>query len=200
MMTKIKHPLSAAVIGMALIATAAHAQVFNATLPQGWIATGPASFQADFDVGTQAGNRHAGDINAIVRAKQENKGFGALMQVIDASRYRGQRVRLSGWLATQDAGGAGLWMRVDSAERNGIAFDNMDTRPIKGTQGWQHYEVVLDIPQQATDIAYGFLLKYKGQALADDFSIEVVGKDVPVTGGPIKPNYLPAPTNLDFSH
>jgi hypothetical protein len=37
-------------------------------------------------------------------------------------------------------------------------FDNMDDRPIKGDSEWQQYAVVLDVPSEATALAYGILL------------------------------------------
>jgi erythromycin esterase len=78
------------------------------------------------------------------------------------------------------AGGAGLWMRVDGP---GVrqAFDNMSDRPIIGTSGWQLFSVVLDVEPNAIGIACGVLLSSSGEIVVDDFRIEVVGNDVPVT-------------------
>src|SRR5215471_16702910 len=53
--------------------------------------------------------------------------------------------RISAMVRTADAQWAGLWMRVDKGP-NMVAFDNMQNRSIKGTSGWQEYEVVLDVP------------------------------------------------------
>ncbi len=43
-----------------------------------------------------------------------------------------------------------------------VAFDNMHDRPIKGTTGWQQYEVVLDIPRDSTGISFWILLDGTG--------------------------------------
>jgi len=43
-----------------------------------------------------------------------------------------------------------------------IAFDNMQKRAINGTTGWQRYEVVLDVPKDATVVAFGILLNGGG--------------------------------------
>lgn len=168
-----------------------------AATPQGWYKNGTAP--NDYDIGSQAGDRHAGDKNAFIRAKQDTSGFGSLMQTINAQAYRGKRLRFSGWLKANDANKAGLWMRVDGGDKKSVGFDNMDDRPVTGTQAWKRYDIVLDVPQDAADIAFGFLLVGKGEVLADDFKIEEVGKDVPVTGS--KGGHLPdAPVNLDFSN
>ena len=56
-----------------------------------------------------------------------------------------------------------------------VAFDNMQNRSIKGTSGWQEYEVVLDVPQDA----------------------KVVGPEVLPTGAQTMPD---EPTNFDFTN
>ena len=84
-------------------------------------------------------------------------------------------------------------MRVDK-QRDPVAFDNMQDRPIKGTTGWQSYAVVLDVPQDATGIAFGILLGGTGAVWLNNVTFEVVGTDVATTGKRM-PN---APTNLGF--
>lgn len=81
-----------------------------------------------------------------------------------------------------------------------LAFDNMQNRAIKGTTDWKRYEIVLDVANNATAIAFGLLLGGTGQAWMDDLAFEVVGKDVPATemyqGGVQAGDSNPA--NLDF--
>jgi hypothetical protein len=167
----------------------------HATPPQGWFATGDA--KDNYDMGAQPGDRGPGDNNAYIRAVKDSKGFGGMMQVVSAEAYRNQRVRLSGYLKTKDAGWAGLWMRVDGSSR-GIAFDNMQDRAPHGNSDWQPYSIVLDVPSDATDIAFGFLLDGNGEALLDDFKLEVVGQDVRVTGQS-RPLLPKQPVNMSFS-
>ena len=75
----------------------------------------------------------------------------------------------------------------------------MMDRPIKGTTTWQNYEVVLDVPQDATGIAFGILLNKSGWVWLNGVKFESVGLDVPVT---VKaPAQLPeGPTNLNFEN
>ena len=92
-------------------------------------------------------------------------GFGTIMQTFPAEQYRGKRMRFSADVMTLDVWQwAGLWMRVDGAgdPPRTLAFDNMETRPITGTSGWKHYEIVLDVPQEAEKINIGVLLTVKG--------------------------------------
>jgi hypothetical protein len=113
----------------------------------------------------------------------EPSGFGTLMQAFEAEAYRGKRVRFSADVrATDVALSAGLWMRVDSASRQILAFDNMHDRPIRGTTQATRHAVVLDVPAEAKHVALGILLKGGGEVLLSSPAVEIVGKDVPVTG------------------
>lgn len=185
-----KKMLAAAVFAACCFAATAHAAV-----PRGWFVTGSAP--NDFDAGTEASTRTPHATSAYVRAKTDSQGFATLMQTIDASAYQGKRVRLSGFLRTRDAGKGALWMRVDGADKKTAAFDNMDTRAPQGSQPWQRFDVVLDVPADARDIALGLLLQNRGEVWVDALAFDVVGKDVPVTGG--QHALPPAPVNLGFT-
>jgi hypothetical protein len=110
--------------------------------------------------------------------------FGSWTQCIDPDHFRGKRVRYSGWLRTSGATGEGaaLWMRVDGPDNRALAFDNMDGRRARGTTAWTRYEVVLDVPHEATQLCFGWLLSGPGTGWADDLKFEFVDGAVPVTG------------------
>lgn len=164
--------------------------------PKGWHAAGSAP--DTYEMGARPGDRRAGDRNAYIRALPQARGFGTMMQSIGADAYRGKRLRLSGYLSTREANSAAMWMRIDAAGHQTVGFDNMDKRALRGDTDWKRYEIVLDVPQNAELIAFGFLLEGKGEVMADDFKLDEVGKDVPVTGTG-RPVYPPAPVNLDFA-
>lgn len=167
----------------------------QAAAPRGWFITGSA--QNDFDTGTEASTRVPNSTSAYVRAKSDSNGFATLMQTVDAAAYKGKRVRFSGYLRTKDAGKGALWMRVDDADKKSVAFDNMNDRAQEGDKPWQSFDVVLDVPDNARDIAFGVLLQNKGEVWADGLKFEVVGKDVPVTGAAHA--LSPTPVNLGFA-
>jgi hypothetical protein len=94
-------------------------------------------------------------------------------------------------------GWAGLWMRVDKGKEV-VAIDNMQGRAIKGTTSWQRYEVVLDVPKDATGVAFGILLTDTGQVWLNSTKLQIVGAEVPTTN--LKENKLPdKPVNLEFA-
>jgi hypothetical protein len=181
----------------ALILAFVSAGAVMARIPAGWIIDGSAPNDYEFsrDETTSAG----GKFSASIDAKFGANGFGTLMQMIDADNYRGGRWKLTGYLKTDDAIRAQMFMRVDGPDRKVVSFDNMDSRPIIGTSGWTRYEIVLDVPADSVDIAFGFLLAEGGTVWGDNFSLEKVDPTVPVTSttaaGSIKPK---EPVNTDF--
>ena len=117
-----------------------------------------------------------GQIQSVVDADQLNFGSFTKGIMLSIADYRGKRLRFSGYLKSDieaDAW-AGLWMRVDG-ESTSVSFDNMNNRPVKGKTDWTEYSVVLDVPEEATNINYGFLLAGAGTLWGDDLEIEVVG-------------------------
>ena len=152
-------------------------------LPDRWFKGGrPAE---NYDTGIDTQTRRDGAVSVFVRARSAAPGgFGTIMRVEHAERFRGKRVRMAGYVKANDVREwAGLWMRVDGADptRGGLTFDNMARRPIRGTQNWTRHEVVLDVPAEAELIHYGLLLGGEGTVWATDLALEIVGLDVPTT-------------------
>ncbi|WP_458071951.1 hypothetical protein [Rhodanobacter sp. BL-MT-08] len=169
----------------------------HASTPEGWFVAG--SKPADYVMGSEPGTRRPDSRNAFIRAKTDSDGFGTLMQTISAANYQGKRIRLSGYLRTKDAGKGQMWMRIDGDTAGKIlGFDNMEQRALQGDQAWRRCDIVLDVPANAKDIAFGFFLSGKGELWGDSFALDVVDKDVAVTGS-AAPQIPDAPVNLDFS-
>ncbi|WP_199098921.1 hypothetical protein [Dyella sp. ASV21] len=183
--------LSIAVLLCGLLAAGAHAET-----PRGWYFGGPAA--KDFDVSTEAANGDASGRVVHIHTKSESSGFGTLSQGIDATDYRGKRVRLSGYLRTKNAGKSMLWLRIDDAERKPISMDNMDQRAVRGDTDRRNYAVVLDVPDSAHALVFGVILDGRGDVWADGLKLEVVGKDVPTTTNVMA---MPrTPVNMDFAN
>lgn len=168
-------------------------------VPTGWYRAGTAP--QDYDMGIDREVSHSGRSSGFIASKaEEPRPFGTLMQAFKADSHIGKRLRLSGYIKAEVAEGwAGLWMRVDGPTGTSLAFDNMQDRPVRGTQDWQRHEIVLDVPEGGTNIAFGVLLAGRGRIWIDDFDFEVVGDDVPVTDMRKKMQQLPdRPRNLGF--
>jgi hypothetical protein len=172
--------------------------VAQAAVPRGWLLAG--TKPSEYEVGVDVDQVYQGHATAFLKSKTLNAdGFGTLMQSIRAEQYLGRKVRLSGLVKSEEVlGWAGLWMRVDK-EKSPVAFDNMENRAIKGTMGWQRYDVVLDVPKDATAISFGILLAGSGVVWLNGAKFDVVDADVPVTN--IGEKVLPEkPINLEFAN
>jgi hypothetical protein len=170
----------------------------QAAAPAGWYLAG--TKPASYEVGIDAQAAYNGHPSAYLKAKEPvTDGFGTLSQAFRADKYAGKRLRFSAFAKSDGVlDWAGLWLRVDK-DKAIVAMDNMYDRPIKGTTGWQKYEVVLDVPQDATGIFFGVLLDGPGAVWLNSARFEVVGTDVPTTGG--KGSGLPdGPTNRQQNH
>ena len=172
--------------------------------PAGWFPAG--SRPQDYEMALDTAVRDAERPSARIRATAPDPaGFGTLMQVIAADAYRGRRVRLAGDLRVRDVGGrASLWMRVDGACGQVLAFDNAQDRAARGTAEWRPQAVVLDVPEGAQGIFFGTLLEGGGTAWVSDLRLEPVPASVPVTAprtlaSHARPCGPAAPVNLDFA-
>jgi hypothetical protein len=104
------------------------------------------------------------------------------MQMINSSHYAGKNVRFSAEVRSAGAERwAALWTRVDGADGKMLAFDNMQSRPIKGTTEWKHYDVVLPVDAAATAVAFGVLLDGKGSVWIRNLTFESVAGSFPTT-------------------
>ncbi len=156
-------------------------------IPEAWGGGGEGYELASDTEVTKTGKR-SGRIRHTGSTKGSSRGFGSLTQCIEAEKYRSQRVRYRGYLRTEKAvtGRAAFWMRIEGADDGVIAFDNMRGQRVHGTTEWKQHEVVLDVPAEAVTMCFGMLLKGDGSAWVDDLKIEIVGKDVPITGTPMR--------------
>ncbi len=104
-------------------------------------------------------------------------GFGAFSHAVNATLYRGYRVRFSGAVRAVCPGRAAraqLWMRVDRPDKQPGFFDNMDERPITSPT-WQTYQVVGDVADDATGIMFGAIIQGGATVGLDDLVFEIVG-------------------------
>ena len=193
MSTKVRFAL---MTGLALMF--ALSLMLYAAAPQGWYLAGskPAEYESGVDKQVQY-NAHP---SAYLKSKATvSEGFGTLMQNFSADQYAGKRLRLTAFVRSEGVENwAGLWMRVDKG-KDSVAFDNMQDRPIAGSNAWREYTVVLDVPQNATGIFFGVLLSGSGEVWVNSVKLEPVGPEVPTTGSSATQR-RDRPTNLDFEN
>ncbi|WP_199741920.1 AraC family transcriptional regulator, partial [Corallococcus sp. CA047B] len=151
-------------------------------LPQGWYVT--ESAPQHYEAGVDASAPCEGSRSAFLRSRtQATDSFGTFMQAFNAKDFLGKRLRFTAAVRHQDVKGwAGLWMRVEGADpKQPLAFDNMQSRALVGTHGCKRYDVVLDVPREATTIMAGLIMSGAGQAWLDGVRFEAVDASVKTT-------------------
>jgi len=178
-------------------------------LPTGWFIAGskPQSYEMGIDRSAGQNSKNS----ATIKSNENTiEGFGTLMQNFSPDKYIGKRIRLTGMLKTKDVSSwAGLWLRIDTKTPiKAVVFDNMHDgkkdRSVKGTTDWTKYEIVLDVPYNASNIAFGALLGGTGQIWFDNLNFEIVTPNILTTGIEMETKsstYAVSkkePVNLDF--
>ncbi len=169
---------------LALAATAAGAQPSGGAqkLPVGWYVTESAPKR--YEAGVDTSSTCEGSRSAYLRSLTPDAGgYGTFMQAFGAQDFRGKRLRFSAAVRVKDVDGwAGLWMRVEGPDpKQPLAFDNMQSRALVGSKGCKRYDVVLDVPKEATTIMAGLIMSGTGQAWLDGVRFEEVDASVPAT-------------------
>ncbi|HEX3085104.1 MAG TPA: S41 family peptidase, partial [Pyrinomonadaceae bacterium] len=141
--------------------------------PDGWVGPNTANYGAELTAEQPKSGKYAVLLHSN-DAPASGSSFGNLMQAIDATPYRGRRVRFRASVRV-GSGRAGLWMRVDRAANKAGFFDNMGSRPITSVE-WHEYDIVGDVDEDATVLNIGMILPGKGKAWLDAVSVEDLGK------------------------
>ncbi len=166
---------------------------------KGWTLSGTHPF--NYQMGVDRETFHKGKASGFLQSVtvQSQGEFATMMQQFKAEKYLGKRLKLSGFIKSKAVDGfCGFWMRVDDALGDVLQFDNMSDRPITGDSEWNHYSIVLDVPQNSAVIAFGVLLSGNGQVWTDELSFEEVDDRTPTTNLDLTKELLDEPVNLSF--
>ena len=150
-------------------------------MPDGWTPFG--STLDAYEVGVEpVGRTDVLSLHIHSLPEAEEPGYLIAAQAFQAGGYLAQRVRLAGWVRVGQIadGWAGLWLRIDGGGEI-LVFDNMEERGLRAPGDWVQVDIVVDVPLQAEVIYIGTILVGAGEVWADDFTFEVVGKDVPLS-------------------
>ena len=148
----------------------------NQNLSEEWFKAGdkPENYKIGLDNSiVQNGERSA----YIESTKNKTNGFGTLMQTCNTVDYSGKRIKITGYIKTENVTDwSGMWLRIDPIKSiSAEYFDNMGNRPIKGTTNWTKYKIVLDVPTNSNSMNFGVLLKGNGKVWIDNLNIEIIG-------------------------
>lgn len=146
-------------------------------LPPGWVSpTVKMGYTAALATDSPKQGKQCVTVSGTPVVDTGRPSFGNVMQQIDATPYRGKRVRFRGAVRVVGmAASAGLWMRVDRPEKQTGFFENMQQRPIRSAE-WAYYEITGDVESDASVLNIGMMLEREGNAFLDDVTLEIVEK------------------------
>jgi RNA polymerase sigma factor (sigma-70 family) len=147
----------------------------------------PAGATSDYDSGIDPNVKRMPESQpaGMIRCTAEtptvrNPGFRAMTTI--SGPYRGKRIRLSGYLKSENVESfAGLILVVWGPDQRVLANDDMGGRPVLGTTDWKKYDIVADVPMDAERIDLGVVLRGKGTLWSDGLELSVVNNTVPFT-------------------
>jgi len=179
--------------------------------PDAWLLDGG---NADrYRLGLDRDVAHSGrsSLRLEARGNRRDREWAVAVQMLDATPWRGRRIRLGGWLRTEDVGSGHLWMRIDGihdGEAALVAVDNMEDRYLEDTNDWTAVDIVLDVPPESVTLLYGVMITGDGTVWADDLTLDEAPAGASVTAETMNETLggiyerpmgtLPEPRNLDF--
>jgi hypothetical protein len=127
--------------------------------------------------------------------------FGTLFQIIAATAFAGQAVRLQAEVSTMAVDGtAGIWVRMDDRDGQTVAFDDLQRqlidRSLTGIAGWTAQEIALKVPPTAHSIHFGLYLSGFGTACARSVSLTSVPVDL--VNAPTSQELPTGPSNMQL--
>jgi len=142
--------------------------------PKGWSVSAGRGVKAE----TRSEGAAEGQNCAVVYLSEApaEGAIANLIQTLDATPYRGKRVRLRAQLRVDKRLSQGhLWLRVDRPDHQQGFFDNTEYRPVRSEE-WTSVEIVGDVETDAKVLALGAMLRKGGGKLwVDGVSLEVLG-------------------------
>jgi hypothetical protein len=148
--------------------------------PTGWIAP-PSLSDFDFSIASSRDHPAEGHRAALIaRAPGRHYGetYGSLAQSVDATPFRGHRMRLRAMVRTTPADAASrayLWVRTVRPDQFMFAADGnvRGSRPTTA-RAWTALELEVDVPADAVSLRYGLALVGNGRAWIDAANLAVM--------------------------
>ncbi len=167
-------------------------------------------YDAQIDEKTTYNNNKSVVMSVQQAEPSEMRGGGDAMLMHEgflADSYRGQRMRMITHVKAQGVSSAFFAINIIGIEltpeqertqaKTRIVL--VPGRAFEGTHDWKRYELVFNVPDDATSIQVGCKMRGEGKVWIDGFQFERVDTSVPLTGTQQLVPTLQHPRNLDFA-
>ncbi len=166
--------------------------------PAGWSFSFNKDQENAYEIELDSTVKSNGKYSFSIKRVNNQSSFAAIDYIIPKT-FEGSSIVLKGYIKTENvsSGFAGIWLRVDGTS-GAIAFDNMQSKNLQGTNDWKQYSITLPYDsEEARTIHLGGLIAGNGHAWFDNFELFLDGK--PIAQAPIKKNILKADSDTTFN-
>ena len=111
-----------------------------------------------------------------------------MYQSIDAIPYRLKKIkfRAAARLVQMTADTKGELFLITRQSKDSVLLNIVDEADPVISKDWQYYEITVDIPANANELRYGFILKSGGVLFLDDVSVDIIQSENAIIEGPKK--------------
>lgn len=169
-----------AAIATPTAATSAQGTLVVEMAPTDWLLRGQGSYL--FRTRADRTQTYSGTASAYLEPTSPTAWADVyLVKMVNRPDLAGQRVRFSAYVKAEGVRELGeLWLATSDYLPRFGRFDGQLNREIKGTTGWELYEIVQDVPGDSISVSFGLRLVGQGKVWIDGAKLELVGEDVPV--------------------
>lgn len=171
-------------------------------VPKGWKPSGSAEDR--YEIGLWKVGGYESQNCGVIRSSKKTYDpvdYGSLIQIVSSQKYLGKKLKLTGYMKTRSVEAwAGFFIRADVEEgKEPLTFKSMQERKIHGNTNWTKYEVLVDVPLNASKLVFGGILHGPGIAWFDSVNLEIIGEtSIPANYVMCDTSIRRAPENVDF--
>lgn len=133
-----------------------------------------------YDIRIDSTVKRQGKYSVLISSLGHQRNDAAISYEIP-NNFKGKKLMLVGTLKTKDVsnGSAGLWMRVEGANNNMLAYTDNQNINLHGSNDWKEYMIELRYDQRyATKISFGAFLYGEGNIWVD--SVRLYLDNIPI--------------------
>ncbi len=151
-----------------------------------WLADG--TYPGGYEIGLDDKDAHGGKASAYIKSKRglaTGSDTASLEQWFDPSQFRNKRIRVTGYFRSDNVvDNIVMWLVAKSANVRAANVAKVVEDKTRGERGWQEFSLVVDVPRDCLLIDVTLSLEGQGNVWFDDLKIEIVDRNVPLTGSP----------------
>lgn len=140
--------------------------------------TGPEFWQrVGIGMGAYRFRAPSADTPMCIGGRADPGSFAGFRRIVDATPYRGHRMRFTAWVATRDARQVSFWLATGGVIEGGPLLNGGNTNNVRfgGDHGWTPVLIETGpIDAKARHISYGFNLQGWGDVWVYQPTLEVV--------------------------